>query len=362
MFGHVIKQLWAYRRGELTDEEARRVARHLRHCARCREEYQGIQLGVHLIQHLPRAQAPASLWGRIEASLLERSGSAAERPKSFRPAQDAGWRHRTAAAVSLLLMLGVAAAWHYRQLPKASWEVARLAGAPTVGSDRIGETGRLRVGQWLETDGSSRAKINVAGIGHVEVEPNSRLRLVETRLLEHRLALARGTLHATILAPPRLFFVDTPSAVAVDLGCAYTLQVDDAGASLLRVDSGFVAFVRDGRESIVPAGALCATRPGIGPGTPYFEDAPAALRSALARFDFAGGGNEALRVVLAAARPGDSLTLWHLLFRVTGAGRRQVYDALTALTPPPSGVTREGVLRLDQKMLDLWKAEMEMHW
>ncbi len=237
-----------------------------------------------------------------------------------------------------------------------------MAGAPTVGSDRIGRTGRLRVGQWLETDGSSRARVHVAGIGHVEVEPNSRLRLVKTRLLEHRLALTRGRLHATILAPPRLFFVDTPSAVAVDLGCAYTLEVDDAGGSLLRVDSGWVAFVRDGRESLVPAGALCATRPGIGPGTPYFADAPEALRKALADFDFEQGGVTALRAALDEARPSDTLTLWHLLFRAAGAERGEVYDTLAALAPPPPGVTRQGVLRLDEKMLDLWKAELETYW
>src|SRR5207253_7821011 len=126
---------------------------------------------------------------------------------------------------------------------------------------------------WLETDSSSRAKISVGRIGQVEVDPNTRLRLVQTRLTEHRLALARGRMQARIWAPPRLFFVDTPSAEAVDLGCAYTLAVDDAGGSLLQVTSGYVAFVRDGRESKVPAGAVCVTRPGIGPGTPYFADA-----------------------------------------------------------------------------------------
>ena len=265
-------------------------------------------------------------------------------------------------AASLLLLLGIGATWRWALPAKPSWEVTRLAGAPTVGSDRLDVQGHLQVGQWLETDGSSRAKIDVARIGHVEIEPNSRVRLVQTRPWEHRLALTRGTLHATILAPPRLFFVDTPSAVAVDLGCAYTLQVDDAGGSLLRVDSGFVAFVRDGRESIVPAGAACATRPGIGPGTPYFEDAPPELRSALAEFDFAGGDEPALRRVLAHARFGDCLTLWHLLFRVPDAQRPAVYDALAAHIPPPAGVTREGVLRLDKNMLARWKAGLEIYW
>jgi len=73
----------------------------------------------------------------------------------------------------------------------------------------------------------------------------------------------------------------TPSAVTVDLGCAYTLQVDESGAALVRTSLGWVGFKLNGRESFIPAGAACATRPKVGPGTPYFENASADFRAAL---------------------------------------------------------------------------------
>jgi hypothetical protein len=218
------------------------------------------------------------------------------------------------------------------------------------------------VGEWLETDSASRAKINVADIGQVDIGPNSRVRLVGTRSTEHRLALERGRLHAMISAPPRLFIVETPSATAVDLGCSYTLEVDDRGRSILHVTSGWVALERKGRESIVPAGAVCVTEPGKGVGTPYFDDASASFRDALSRLDFRNGGAKALGVVLSEAREYDTLTLWHLLYRVRGAERARVYDRLAALIAPPKGVTREGVLRLDKGMLDLWKQGLEWAW
>ena len=88
----------------------------------------------------------------------------------------------------------------------------------------------LAVGGWLETGKDERATFDVANIGQVTVEPNTRLRLLDTRAGAHRLELARGTMHATIWAPPNQFFVETPSTLAVDLGCAYTLTVDDDGA------------------------------------------------------------------------------------------------------------------------------------
>jgi len=188
------------------------------------------------------------------------------------------------------------------------------------------------------------------------------VRLVETRATEHRLELARGTLHARIYAPPRLFFVDTPSAVAADLGCAYTLEVDDAGRSLLHVTAGWVALERGARESVVPAGAACATAPGLGPGTPYFEDASDKFLNALDAYDFRQGGDDTLNVVLTEARVRDTLTLWHLLPRVDDAHRVRIYERLAQLAPPPDGVTRDAVLRLDEQALQLWKDNLQDKW
>ena len=370
MFGqHVTKELSAYFHGELSAGEARRVTEHLLGCQRCRKDFEEVKLGVRLAECLPPRAAPADLWQGIEASLARAQdrGRTARAPgpwpRLLGALNNAGRPRRAAVgfAAAALLAIGVMTVL-YMRAGRSSWEVARLQGAPTIDSDRIGEKGRLTVGDWLETDASSRALIDVADIGEVEIDPETRVRLVETRHTEHRLELARGRLHARIWAPPRLFFVNTPSAVAADLGCAYTLEVDDRGRSFLHVSSGWVALETEDRESIVPAGAVCATVPERGPGTPFFEDAPESFVGALARLDFEDGGRGALEAVLAESRPRDTLTLWHLLARAAGEERALVYERLAALSPPPPGVTREGVLQLDRPMLDLWKVHLEEAW
>ncbi|MGH2566856.1 MAG: FecR domain-containing protein, partial [Bacteroidota bacterium] len=221
-------------------------------------------------------------------------------------------------------------------------------------------SGKLRVGELLETDQSSRARVEVGLIGHVDIEPNSRIRLIDAKLTDHRLALEQGTIHATIWAPPRLFFVQTPSALAVDLGCVYTLHVDSTGASILEVTSGWVALEFGDRESIVPAGNICATRPGFGPGTPHREDGSEQFKQALTRYDFEHGGLDALTTVLAHARNMDSITLWHLLFREAGDTRALVYDRLAELVPAPEGVTRNGVLQGDADMVKAWQKHLNL--
>jgi hypothetical protein len=242
-----------------------------------------------------------------------------------------------------------------------SWVVARLEGTPRVGWHSLGEKsgrGKLGIGQTLVTDGSSRASITLDETGRIEVDAGSRLRLVTSGPGHKRLSLERGTIHAIIWAPPGEFVVDTPSAVAVDLGCVYTLHVDDTGAGLLRTTMGWVGFKLNGHESFIPAGAVCKTRPKIGPGTPYMEDASPFFRDALSRFDFESstpaGRDALLAIILVDARKSDALTLWHLLSRVSETDRPGVYDRLASLAPPPAGVTRDGILRLDRPMLDAW--------
>lgn len=359
---HYKKHLSAYAHGELSPEEVARVAAHLRTCAACRSEFEEVKLGIRLVESLPSVAAPANIWDGIEAALIKETSRERQRASQTQPLFPSRRRTLVAAfATTVLLALVAGGAWLYLRAQRPGWEVARVEGAPRVASGLMGDRGRLRVGEWLETDADSRAEIAVANIGQVEVEPNTRVRLVETRLTEHRLELARGTLHARIWAPPRLFFVNTPSAVAADLGCAYTLEVDDAGRGLLHVTSGYVALETDARESIVPAGAACLTKPGAGPGTPFFEDAPEGFVESLAKFDF-DGDRGSLDAVLAGARERDTLTLWHLLSRVGADDRARVYERLAALSPPPEGVTREGVVRLDRTMLDAWKTVLESNW
>jgi len=278
-----------------------------------------------------------------------------------------GWRVSTwtmgglSAAAAVLLI--AAAGWFVLERARNGWSVQTITGTPVIDGTRPGDGRpaadvRLGIGEWLVTDGTSRARIAVGQIGRVDVEPNTRLQLMEARGREHRMALARGTIHARIWAPPKFFYVNTPSATAIDLGCEYTLQVDDSGAGLVRVTHGWVGFEGDGREAFIPEGAVGATRPGTGPGTPYYEDAPSGYGEALAILDFGRLDDPqrgaAFELIVSSARRRDALTLWHLLSRGTTAERARVFDRLAALAPPPRAVTRAAVLAGNRRALDQW--------
>jgi hypothetical protein len=138
--------------------------------------------------------------------------------------------------------------------------------------------------------------------------------------------------------------------LAVDLGCAYSLEVDRAGESKVAVRSGWVAFEREGKEAFIPAGAVCRASARFGLGVPYYSDAPAELRAAVERFEQTREMTLPDRV-----RPRDGLTLWHLLPRVEATRRGEVFDQLAAVIAVPPGVSRESVVAADRRALEtLW--------
>ncbi len=400
---HKREQLSAYINGELDESGRRSIDDHIAACDGCREELEQIALGSRLAGKLAGADAPDSVWLNITETLDGRDATSF----AVLPTASFGFRNGIAVAVALIAVAGVTAAVFIglfggespyqagvnrnrmstntgpsmsqtnvnnpantdvnvntitnanTAIPTADgFNVETIAGNPVIegGSNRIG------VGQSLETDARSTARIAIADIGTVDVSPNSRVRLAETGKDQHRLELQRGKLHAKIYAPPRLFVVDTPSAKAVDLGCEYTLDVDKNGDSVLHVTGGWVALERGGRESVVPAGMMCKTRRGQGLGTPFSTEATEAFKKALDNFDFSRGGSASVQTIVREAEFYDMFTLWHLLSRVNSEDRGVIYEALARFVPPPAGVTREGILSKNKKMLDAWKAEVENAW
>jgi hypothetical protein len=276
------------------------------------------------------------------------------------------WRWRRsilAAAACAAVVLAAAGLWwrspqplEPAASPPALWLVQSLTGTPTVAGAPL--QGGLRVGGdgVIETDRSSTVRLSATGVGMVDLGPGTRLRVVPSGEGEYRLALNRGSLHAHIWATPGSFAVETASATALDLGCSYRLEAAPDGSGRLHVTLGWVGLGQHAVESLVPQGAVCALRPGAGPGTPHFDDAPGALVEALSVIDATTDRRAAAALdrALAAARPRDAFTLWHLLRRAEGPQAERLYERLAALSPPPAGVTRKLVLAKDRAALESW--------
>src|SRR5215469_6781374 len=85
------------------------------------------------------------------------------------------------------------------------WDVSYLQGTLRIGQKTLGAkegATRVGIGEMLETDSQSRASLQADDIGMIEVDPSTRLRLLNMGSGLKRIALDRGTIHTYIWAPP----------------------------------------------------------------------------------------------------------------------------------------------------------------
>jgi hypothetical protein len=324
------------------------------------------------IAALERALAPARLRAALDLSRLPERR--ATRPEPGPPALrlDAPRLPTRRAAVAIgsrrwamaaMVALATTAALVGSRPPatamRGAWAVELRDGSATIGDTSIDSRGALRQGQWLVTGEDGAAHVRARGIGTIDVQPRTRVRLAQAHGVQKRLELASGTIDAFITSPPRVFLVDTPAGRAIDMGCMYTLRAVD-GQTELSVSLGYVILESGERSSTVPAGAACTMRQGMGPGLPLFADASEQFRNAAFMFDVGKDPRGGLETILATARPRDAMTLWHLLQRVDEEDRGAVFDALERLDPPPAGVTRAGAVSLNAEMLGRWWNSLRM--
>ncbi len=312
------------------------------------------------------------LWDRsgkadpVVARLEEALRPLRHKPQTFSyPAESSRvWTRRWSIAAAAAIVIGIAAGYGTVRTMARPWEVRALEGTARIGGVQAQTSSqrKLTEGKWLETGNGSAARLNVGHIGRADIGPNSLLGLVRAKGTEHRLSLLRGTLRAQIWAPPRFFLVETPGALAVDLGCVYSLTIEPDGSGLLIVESGQVELIEGMRRVIVFAGNAATMQRGKGPGLPFPVTATPLFHAALAAYQLNPQPPAMLDTLLARADSTSTITLWHLLAWVGSGQREQVYVRLAGLSPPPPDVTLAAVMRLERRALDKWKNAMEPSW
>jgi len=358
-----------YADGHLIDEMRSEISNHLLFCEDCRSYYNDIKA---FINEAEPSSGKSDFWEGISERRTGRKFS----PKLFtiKPEEKfyyewgeksylykdprkkkGGWY--VIALASFAVLLGIALGFYFfTQSSAAFWPVEKILGTPVVGSEVISDHGMLKVGEWIETDEKSRARLKAGLIGEIDIFPNSRVQLLETKPDKHRINLPYGKINAAIWAPPGVFFVEIPSATVIDIGCMYNLDVNTDGSGILKVISGCVVIKSGNIESIVPANAVCKTKKSFPPGTPFFEDAYTEFKNAINEFDFGEERDEALNTILNEARDKDVLSLWHILSKVSSEEKEKVFSRIKGLTVLPESITAGGIINGDKvMMIELWE-------
>ena len=265
-------------------------------------------------------------------------------------------RFRAPAAAAAVLVTGITTLL----LRPAQWSV-RAEGIVTVANAPVTSSTRLQPGESLVTGEGSSARVKVGSIGEVQLGAGSVIRLESAGATGHRFALERGEVHARIWAKPRFFEVATARVRAIDLGCVYTLRVDEQGTASLEVFYGAVELVDPRGTTFVPAGNAAGTD-SSGRSVPWPLTSAPAFRSAATVLSSGARDDGALAALLGGADERATITLLHLLPRVDASLREPITTRLAALVPPPPDVAIERVLALDAGALAAWEAVLRPRW
>lgn len=254
----------------------------------------------------------------------------------------------------------------------ASFVLVRVFGTeePAYRVSGLAGRERVRAGEHVDTAPGARARIEIGALGHVDVDGDTRVRVEDCGRDGHHLYLERGRVRATIFAAPRVFQIATPAGRTIDLGCAYELEVDDAGAASVRVTSGQIEFVVDGQELYLPAGARCDAQPGAAAPWPTFESISGALHDVVAiasgekRMQSNGQESEILDRLLRDCTAADTLTLWHVFASTRAEAwiRERVRVRLASEFPLPPDVDEADVIAGDRSALRAWRATLVPSW
>jgi hypothetical protein len=264
------------------------------------------------------------------------------------------------AAAGLAAAAGLLVVWH------------RAPEEPGLPLTIASQGASLRTGEWLTTSDQQKLVLG-DDLGRLTLGPGSRLQVKRLAQEETRLYLERGELDAFVSARarPRFFQVETPATTCVDLGCKYTLTVNDQGDSEVLVQTGRVTFESGAREVFIPAGARCRAVRGGGSGTPRFDDSPPALVAALDVFDTSRGALPetrralAAKVLAAVPIPRHTLGPWHFLQdgdeEIQVAARARILELL-GFTPAQVEEARKRKPRPDAADREELRQLLLRHW
>lgn len=260
------------------------------------------------------------------------------------------------AGIITVIALGVILAFLiFDHSPSTFGSVEKISGYPIIESRVLTDQGVIKIGEKLFTDSESTALLKFGAVGEIEIKPQSEIQITETKSSEYRLILSKGKILARTWVAPKLFSIETPSALITDLGCLYYLAVDEKAFTTIDVKSGWVKVENNNSKSLLPAGTRCYSEISKKPGTPFLNDASVLFKESLFKLDFENGGKSELEKLLAEARREDLISLFHLLKYLDQESRSKIYDRISILFKIPQRITREGIISGDNDMMGrLW--------
>jgi hypothetical protein len=201
-----------YIEGALSSSEKQEFELHMHDCESCRKNYTETAKLLETVNSLPKSAEPMhDLWENIEFRITSGSRKKiftlknanredySEYKENYK--KNKYFKYGAITLIAAMILIALLPSLFFNKntplLDKVMtpyWKVTKLSGITIAAANIINDIDSLKVGDWLETKDSSRAMLNVPGLGTVTVEPNTKLRITKSENDEHRIDLVYGIL------------------------------------------------------------------------------------------------------------------------------------------------------------------------
>ena len=380
----------------------REVETHLRTCDNCFNEYKKIRNFFDILKNLPYTiEPPKGIVETFSSELLNRSlkeetpeppiapvtnlkrlkKEQAKQERKLRKSRGANRKSMISRTIMIsrmspslpsvginwnkilltllpIVLFAVAYFIYDFQKNNSPWKVITKEGTVVINGVE-NYSGKIRQGESLLTEDSSRAAVLVPSVGNIDIEENTLLFLEKAKDGSNRIRLQKGTIKVVNFSYMPDLAIDIGNCVVIDRSGQFSLSMDENNIAKIFVEFGFVEIQHDNQTVYLNEEYNCEIRDGYKIGTPYRRDASENLKEEVKNFDNNGAGDNSIEKIIEAATPKDMLTLLELIPRTSKLKRQVLFQAIANNFPPPENVTRAGVINGDSNMLYLWWQEIE---
>ena len=218
----------------------------------------------------------------------------------------------------------------------------------------------IDLNQIISTGDSTKVSINIPNAGRVDVGSFSSVKVLKGKDNDNIISLNSGRLEAVCkIDDPRLTII-TPQAELKIITGNFSATLDDLSNSNLETANGIVKISNSVGEITLVQDHKCTVSNNGTIGIPYHITADTNLVSLVNTISFGNPSIADFGKVLSLAQPLDGMTLLYLISKAKHPSDRiPIYEKLNEYYPVVPGITQEGIIKLDKKMLELWHNEIE---
>ncbi len=258
----------------------------------------------------------------------------------------------------IILAMGIGYGYYQYQRNNAPWKIKLEAGNYLINNVESNST-KLDVNNSLKTETDSRVIINVPRTGTIRVEPNSSIQLLTAKSGDNVISFKSGTLKIVTNSDLPDFKIKFTNFELIDYGASYTISFDPLNNIDLVVEFGYVGIRKPDSEIFINEKYSCKIINRKIVSTPFRTDASREFIDLVLSYEKTENTAELLEKISSKAREEDALTLLELLKKASAVDRQILFQSISNFFPPPIGVTRTGIMRLDPDMLQMWWEEIE---